>query len=280
MDVGSVYLGPIIASRVPRWPAMTGDGETDHGVPADRQRLNDLGQPIGLPVQGWTPRPAADPAVLEGRYVRLEALKGDHAEVLHPALNDPAHRSLWTYVPFDGPFPDVEQTREWATSLHAGFGWAALCIRTTDTELAPAQRDLAAGVACYLRPEPAMGTIEVGGIVLGPALQRTRAATEAMYLMARHVFSELGYRRYEWKCDALNAPSRAAALRLGFTYEGTWRNALIYKGRNRDTAWFSITDDEWRDVLSPAFEAWLDPANFDGARQRASLSDFISRSRS
>jgi RimJ/RimL family protein N-acetyltransferase len=131
--------------------------------------------------------------------------------------------------------------------------------------------DRPAGVASYLRIDPAMGSIEVGAILYSPALQRSPAATEAMYLMARHVFEELGYRRYEWKCDSLNQASRRAAERLGFRYEGTFRQAWVVKGRNRDTAWYSIIDSEWP-ALRNAFERWLDPSNFDAAgKQRARL---------
>ena len=125
-----------------------------------------------------------------------------------------------------------------------------------------------------MRIDPASGVIEVGGINYSPRLQRTPAATAAMYLMMRRAFDELGYRRYEWKCDALNAPSRAAAARLGFRFEGIFRQAIVYKGRSRDTAWFSIVDGEWP-ALKAAFEGWLDPANFDGAgNQRQRLSEF------
>jgi RimJ/RimL family protein N-acetyltransferase len=135
-----------------------------------------------------------------------------------------------------------------------------------------------AGIASLMRADPEQGSVEVGSIALGASLQRTTPATEAMWLIARHAFS-LGYRRYEWKCDALNAASRAAATRLGFSYEGTFRQALVYKGRNRDTAWFSITDREWRD-LAPAFDRWLSPANFAdpaaGTGQRTSLSALTS----
>ncbi len=127
------------------------------------------------------------------------------------------------------------------------------------------------GVASHLRADPANGVVEVGGIVLSSALQRTTAATEALYLLMRHAFADLGYRRYEWKCDSLNAPSRAAAGRLGFAYEGTFRNARVYRGRNRDTAWYAMTDAEWPAVRS-ALERWLDPSNFDGqGRQRSRL---------
>jgi RimJ/RimL family protein N-acetyltransferase len=127
------------------------------------------------------------------------------------------------------------------------------------------------GVASYLRIEPAMGSIEVGHLAYSPALQRHPAATEAMYLMMRHVFDELGYRRYEWKCDDRNQASRRAALRLGFRFEGIFRQHMVIKGRNRDTAWYAILDSEWP-ALRAAFERWLDPANFDAAgRQRARL---------
>ena len=126
-----------------------------------------------------------------------------------------------------------------------------------------------------MRIDPAAGVIEVGGINYSPTLQRTPAATEAMYLMMRRVFDELGYRRYEWKCDSLNAPSRGAAQRLGFRYEGLFRQATVYKSRNRDTCWYSILDSEWP-TLKPAYEGWLDPDNFDGTgRQRRSLSSFM-----
>ena len=129
------------------------------------------------------------------------------------------------------------------------------------------------GIATLMRVDPANGVVEVGGIVLASTMQRTPASTEAMYLLAHHVFDALGYRRYEWKCDSLNEPSRLAAARLGFTYEGRFRHAMVYQGRNRDTDWFSITDDEWPRVRA-AHEAWLDPANFDeSGSQRTRLGD-------
>jgi RimJ/RimL family protein N-acetyltransferase len=129
------------------------------------------------------------------------------------------------------------------------------------------------GIATLMRVDAPNGVVEVGGILLARTLQRTPASTEAMYLLAHHVFDALGYRRYEWKCDSLNEPSRVAAARLGFTYEGRFRNAVVYKGRNRDTDWFSITDAEWPRVRA-AHEQWLDPANFDASgRQLTSLSD-------
>lgn len=132
-------------------------------------------------------------------------------------------------------------------------------------------------MAGWARIDPAIGSIEVGGVIYSPDLQRTPAATEAMYLMAAHVFDDLGYRRYEWKCDALNARSMAAARRLGFIYEGTWRNAMIYKGRNRDTAWFAMTDTDWG-VRKSVISDWLDPGNFDpNGQQRSALSPLTAR---
>ena len=166
-------------------------------------------------------------------------------------LRSPA--SLWTYLAA-GPFDDPAGLFAWLRQLHDDPGAVPHAICTA------AGRPL--GVASYLRLDHVNGSVEVGSIAYGAELQRTTAATEAMYLMARHVFEDLGYRRYEWKCDALNGPSRRAAERLGFTYEGTFRNALVYKGRSRDTAWFSITDAEWP-AIRTAFEAWLDPANHD-----------------
>lgn len=198
-----------------------------------------------------------------GRYCRLEALDAPrHAEALFEAYARDDSASGWTYLPY-GPFANVDEFRTWVHRKSAGNDPLFFAILDTEGH--------AAGVASYLRINPEMGSIEVGHIHYSSLLQRTRAATEAMYLMARRAFDELGYRRYEWKCDDLNAPSRRAAERLGFTYEGTFRQDRIYKGRNRDTAWYSITDAEWPPVRD-ALEAWLDPSNFDGAgRQRTSL---------
>lgn len=227
-------------------------------------RLNALGQPIGEPVPGWTPRPYPPRAPLEGRFCRVEPLDPDrHAADLFAAYAADAEGRMWTYMAY-GPFPTLVAYRAWAEKATA-----------TDDPLfhaiVDARSGRALGVAAYLRIEPAVGVIEVGHIALAPALQRTAAATEAMYLLMRRAFDELGYRRYEWKCDALNAPSRAAAERLGFRFEGIFRQATIYKGRNRDTAWYAVIDKEWPERKA-AFEAWLDPGNFtpDG-RQRRSL---------
>jgi RimJ/RimL family protein N-acetyltransferase len=169
----------------------------------------------------------------------------------------------WTYLPY-GPFVDTASHRDWVAEAAAGDDPQFHAI----VDAASGQ---ALGVASYLRIAPASGSIEVGHIRYAPALQGTVAATEAMYLMMQRVFA-LGYRRYEWKCDALNAPSRRAAQRLGFSFEGVFRQATVYKGRNRDTAWYSVIDREWP-ALDEVFRRWLAPGNFDGgARQRESLS--------
>jgi RimJ/RimL family protein N-acetyltransferase len=226
--------------------------------------LNRLGQPVGEPVTDWIPPSRPPRESMAGRLCRLEPLEAErHAGELHRANAEDTENRLWTYMAY-GPFETLDEF----TAL-----LAPLCLTADPLFFAiiDAASGRAVGVASYLRIDPANGCIEVGHIAYAPALQRTPAATEAMYLMMRRVF-ELGYRRYEWKCDALNAPSRAAALRLGFTFEGVFRQAVVYKGRNRDTAWYSIIDSEWP-RLEKAFVSWLDPANFDaGGRQRVRLS--------
>ena len=215
-------------------------------------KVNGLGQPVGDPVD-WTPTRPIGPVTLPGRTCRLEPLSGDHVDGLYAALCTGSPPGIWTYLP-EGPFEDA-----------AGMaGYVAKLLRTPDAvPLAVVVPGVgAAGIACFLRNDPLNGTVEVGSITLGTALQRTTAATEAMHLMAAYAFDVVGVRRYEWKCDSLNEPSRRAATRLGFTYEGTFRQAVVYKGRNRDTAWFSIIDDEWPRVAA-AQRRWLDPANFD-----------------
>lgn len=225
-------------------------------------RENEFGQPVGDPVPGWSARPRIGPVTLEGRTCRLAPLGEEHVDLLHRALDVESPPETWTYL-MSGPYDDRAGFAGYVASLRAIPDCEPLAI------LAPGGAGL--GVACYLRIDPANGSAEVGGIVMSPALQQTTAATESMYLMMRHVFDDLGYRRYEWKCDSLNEPSRRAALRYGFGYEGRFRNALVYKGRNRDTDWFSITDEEW-DRLRPAYDTWLGPDNFDEeGGQRASL---------
>lgn len=217
---------------------------------------NEFGQPIGEPLPGWTPRRRPDGSPLSGRLctvVRLDAEK--HGEQLFSVASaDDA--SAWTYLPY-GPFNDVASFREWLSRARAQQD--PLFYAIVDNANAAVR-----GFAAFMRMDPNAGVIEVGNVYFSRELRRNAAATEAMYLMMRHAFSDLGYRRYEWKCDALNAPSRRAAQRLGFVYEGTFRQATIYKGRNRDTAWFSILDREWPHVRD-ALERWLQPANFDAA---------------
>ena len=226
---------------------------------------NALGQPIGFPVPGWSARPRPPRTPMVGRHARLEPLDPDrHAAELHAANLTDTENRIWTYLAY-GPFAALEDYRGWMKASALGEDPLFHAI----VDLATGR---AAGVASYLRIDPPVGVIEVGHINYSPLLQKTRAATEAMFLMMTRVFDELGYRRYEWKCDALNAPSRAAAERLGFAFEGVFRQATIYKGRNRDTAWYSITDREWPTVKR-AYERWLDPANFDAeGRQHQSLS--------
>jgi len=228
-------------------------------------RYNDLGQPIGFPVPGWKVPPRPPRTALAGRYCRVEPLDpARHAVDLFRANVLDATGRNWTYMSY-GPFSAFDPYRDWMTSYCLG-----------DDPLFHAIVDSASGravgVASYMRIDPRNGSIEVGHINYSPLLQRKRAATETMYLMMKRAF-ELGYRRYEWKCDALNAPSRAAAQRLGFSFEGVFRQATVYKGRSRDTAWFAMIDGEWPE-LERVFLRWLDPANFDAqGNQRLRLSD-------
>lgn len=229
---------------------------------------NPLGQPIGFPVPGWQPRPLPPRTPMPGRACDVVPLDPDrHAPELHDANSENKDGSNFTYLTA-GPFASPSDYRKWIdeTCLGADPLFHAVIDKKSGK---------AVGVASYLRIDAKMGVIEVGHINFSPRLQHTVASTEAMFLMMRRVFDELGYRRYEWKCDSLNEPSRRAALRLGFTYEGIFRQAIMYRGRNRDTAWFSITDKEWP-ALKRAYEAWLAPENFDGAgKQKEKLADLI-----
>ena len=201
----------------------------------------------------WKPALPPAPVTLRGRYATLEPLNAQrHGEALWEAAR--GHDEVWTWL-FDGPYATD-------TDFLRAVGEKQAATAAVFLAIVPDATGKAAGWASFMRAEPAHGVIEVGNILLPPALQRTTAATEAMYLMARHVFEDLGYRRYEWKCNAENLPSRRAAARLGFTFEGIFRQHMVAKGRNRDTAWFSMLDSEWP-ARKQAFEAWLDPANFD-----------------
>jgi RimJ/RimL family protein N-acetyltransferase/GNAT superfamily N-acetyltransferase len=221
-------------------------------------------QPVGRPVDA-APAPRPERRSLSGRFVRVVPLDAErHVDDLFAYMGGLEHASLWTYM-FDGPFGDRAVFDEAMKKRQASNDPLFFAIEEVGS-------NRAVGIASYMRIEPAHRVIEVGGIVFSPTLQRKPGATEAMYLMARHVFEDLGYRRYEWKCDALNTPSRRAALRLGFTFEGIFRSHMIVKGRNRDTAWFSMLDTEWP-ARKAAFEAWLAPDNFDeGGEQKQSLS--------
>jgi RimJ/RimL family protein N-acetyltransferase len=208
----------------------------------------------------WKPALFAGPVTLRGRSVTLEPLNAEqHASDLWQAVR--GRDELWTYL-FDGPYANEGEFRRAVEVKQSATGAVFLAI-------VPAAAGIAAGWASLMRMEPAHGVIEVGSILLSPALQRTTAATEAMYLMAGHVFDHLGYRRYEWKCNAENLPSRRAAQRLGFTFEGIFRQHMVIKNKNRDTAWFSMLDHEWP-ARKLAVESWLSPSNFDengGQRQ-------------
>jgi RimJ/RimL family protein N-acetyltransferase len=203
---------------------------------------------------------------LTGHYVTVEPLNpAEHGKALWKGVGGPAHDELWRYLP-DGPYlrADFERDLE-AKAASQDPLFHAIVDHVSGR---------AVGRASFMRIEPKHLCIEVGSILYSPALQRKRGATEAMYLMARHVFETWGYRRYEWKCNALNQPSRRAALRLGFSFEGIFRQHMIVKGQNRDTAWFSLLDHEWP-RRKQAFEAWLAPANFDAAgAQIRSLTEF------
>ncbi len=207
---------------------------------------------MGTPLPEWSPPPAPDGQVLRGTYAELAPLSAEaHAALLFRAYA--GHDAVWDYMPV-GPFSSASQYHRWVRDNAGQADPFFYAIRNLES-------DQWEGAASYLRIAPQAGSIEVGYIAYAPALQRTRAATEAMYLMMKWAF-EAGYRRYEWKCDSLNAPSRRAAQRLGFSFEGVFRQATVVKGRNRDTAWFAVIDAEWP-ALKEAFEAWLAPSNFD-----------------
>ena len=220
-------------------------------------------QRLGELLPNWSAPPRPDRSALSGRHVRLEPLDADaHAFDLHAAFA--GHDALWDYMPY-GPFASASAYHRWAREREAGEDPRFYALRDAAT-------GRAGGVASYLRITPEAGSIEVGHICIAPVLQRSRAATEAMFLMMDWAF-RAGYRRYEWKCNALNLASRRAAQRLGFSFEGVFRNHMVVKGRNRDTAWFAVTDGDWP-ALREAFCLWLDPRNFgpDG-HQRERLSD-------
>jgi RimJ/RimL family protein N-acetyltransferase len=228
-------------------------------VSTGKENASDL--PIG-PAVDATPAGRPGPVRLEGRYARVEALDPMlHGEGLWQAVKDDA--SIWAYMAY-GPFADERSFQVWLEEravLLDPFSYAVVDLATKQ----------AGGIVTLMETRPAARVIEIGSIVLGTPLQRSRASTEAQYLAARYVFEKLGYRRYEWKCNSLNAASRRAAERLGFTFEGVFRQHMIVKGRSRDTAWYAMLDGEWP-ALKARFERWLAPENFDEAgRQRVGL---------
>ncbi|MEM8499408.1 MAG: GNAT family protein [Pseudomonadota bacterium] len=237
-------------------------------APELQHDLDSNNMQVGLAVDNWEPRIAPPKTTMSGQYCKLEPFDTQrHAQDLYAAFALDTQRRNWAYMPY-GPFESFEEFTHWCSNTCTG-----------EDPLFHAIIDLgnnqATGVASYLRIAAAIGSIEVGHIHFSPLLQGTRLATEAMYLMMRRVFDELSYRRYEWKCNALNTPSCKAAERLGFQFEGIFRQATISKNRNRDTAWFSILDHEWP-VLKQGFERWLAEGNFaEDGQQIKSLHECV-----
>ena len=236
-------------------------------APSALTEFSASGAPVGRQVTGFTPPPAPGDAPITGRFVTLEPLDPRHADELY-AAND-GHDAMWDYMGY-GPF-DRAGYDAWVAQMAAGSDPAFYAARDHGT-------GRVAGVASLLRIDRANGVIEIGHIAIAPAMQRTPAASEAIILMIAHAFAA-GYRRVEWKCNALNAPSMRAAARYGFEYEGTFRNHMVIKGRNRDTAWWAITDGDWP-AVQRAHQAWLSPENFDASgKQRQALGDLLAAAR-
>lgn len=230
---------------------------TDDNKP---QRYNKFEQAIGQNVDGWIPRVMPTETPMLGQYCDVVRLDADlHSKALYQAVSEDSDGRHFTYLTV-GPFSDFESFHTWLVSQAASRD--PLVFAVLDK-----QSGKAIGMASYMRINPSNGVVEVGGIYFSPRLQKTPSATEAMYLMMKRAFDELGYRRYEWKCDSCNEPSKKAAQRFGFTFEGGFRQAIVYKGRNRDTAWYSILDSEWP-TQRQAFETWLAPTNFDEQGQQ------------
>lgn len=225
--------------------------------------------PLGEPVEDWSPRPWPPRSPMHGRYASLVPFDLEaHVPALFEAYAEDHSGRIWTYLP-QGPFADEAGFRAWAeaTCLSDDPLMYTIIDRSSVRPL---------GMAALMRIVPAHGVIEIGHINIAPAMQRTRASTEAIYLMLKRCFDELGYRRVEWKCHAEHAVSRRAAQRYGFTFEGVFRQHMVIKSRNRDTAWFAMLDDDWPRIRA-AFDAWLDPGNFDNdGGQRRSLAALIS----
>ncbi|RAU22274.1 GNAT family N-acetyltransferase [Paramagnetospirillum kuznetsovii] len=226
---------------------------------------NRFGQPVGVPIPDWTTRPKPGRTTVQGQFCRLEPLDlARHTSQLYNAMVEDREGQTWTYL-YYGPFKDEAEFQTW-------LGVAAASDDPQFYAVVDNVSGTALGMVGYLRIENTGGSISVGHIIFAPCLRRTPAATECMYLMLRRAFDELGYRRCEWRCDALNTSSRNAAQRFGFSLEGVFRQATVNKGRNRDTACFSIIDSEWPHIRD-SFQRWLRPDNFDAeGRQRERLS--------
>jgi len=236
----------------------------------DTHRFNELGQPIGFALPDWKAPPFPPHREQAGRYARLEPLNAEkHARDVYEAQREDEAGERWTYL-FHGPYTEFAPYEKWARESQASRDPQFYAIVDSAT-------GKALGTAAWMRIEPKHGVIEVGNIYMSPRLAQTRAATEAIYLFIANAFA-MGYRRFEWKCDSCNLPSRRAATRFGFTYEGTFRQAIVNKGRNRDTTWFAIIDKDWNGGLQDAYLRWLDPGNFDAAgKQRQKLSVLTAR---
>ncbi|KAL4944141.1 hypothetical protein BDV06DRAFT_117033 [Aspergillus oleicola] len=231
-----------------------------------------LGSPVTLP-----PSIPPTPTTLTGRTVQLIPLSPSHADDLFPLVNNdhPDQTALWDYIPIEGPYDDIEQLRKDLTIKAASSD--PLFFAVVDTRDGSARQGKVVGYLALMSIVPTHMRLEIGHVLFTKALQRTVGATEAIYLLLKHAIEESGYRRVEWKCDSLNAPSKRAAQRLGFTFEGAFRQHFVVKGRNRDTSWFSIVREEWwglRD-LKGALESWLSATNFDAeGKQLKKLEDF------
>lgn len=232
------------------------------------ERINEHGQPVGAPLDSWGGAARPGHKAMQGAYAKLVSLDPlTHTQDLFKAFREDRDGAIWTYN-VNGPYNTAGGLQDWISRVSGSDDQPFFAVVD--------QKDnKAKGVASFLRIQPQHGVIEIGSITFAPGLQRTRVATEAIFLMMQRALGELGYRRLEWKCDALNAPSRRAAERFGFTYDGLFEQAVIYKGRNRDTAWYSLLDKDWAPV-ERGFQAWLAKENFDGAGQQCQrLADLI-----
>ncbi|WP_368644147.1 GNAT family N-acetyltransferase (plasmid) [Vibrio sp. HB236076] len=233
-------------------------------------RLNEFEQPIGRDLTGWVAAKLPEKTTLTGQFCRLERLDtARHVEALYDAFQDSPDARHWTYLPY-GPFGSCEEYREFLMGMQEQSDPFHYTVIDNAT-------DKPVGTVALMRIDSANGVIEIGHVVYSPRMQRTPMSTEVMALLQAYVFEELGYRRLEWKCDSLNKPSRAAAQRFGFTFEGVFRQLQVTQGRNRDTAWYSLLDSEYA-ALKSAYQAWLAAGNFDESGQQLSkLADLITQ---